>query len=119
VDLRRLTLAAIGVVYGDIGVPALRRSRVLPRRAPPHHGERARHLLLVFWALILVVVVKYLLRHARTTTARRCSLLALSQRQGSTPARALHRVPGRTRGTALYGDGMITPAISVLSAIEA
>ena len=123
--LRRLTLAAIGVVYGDIGTSPLYAVRECFHGI---HGVQASHehilgvLSLVFWLLMLVVVVKYLtfvMRADNHGEGGVLSLLALVQRE-ATSAR-FHRVAFLVAlaGTALlYGDGMITPAISVLSAIE-
>ena len=125
-DLRRLTLAALGVVYGDIGTSPLYALREC------FHGEHGaaptpENILgvcsLVFWALILVVVVKYLsfvMRADNHGEGGVLALLALSQQEQSTPKRFRYLAfLVALGGTALlYGDGMITPAISVLSAIE-
>ncbi len=126
VDLRRLTLAAVGVVYGDIGTSPLYAVRECfhgAHSAAPTPENVLGVCSLVFWALILVVVVKYLgfvMRAHNHGEGGVLALLALSQRQGSTPARARYLAfLVALAGTALlYGDGMITPAISVLSAIE-
>ena len=124
--LRRLTLAAIGVVYGDIGTSPLYAIRECFHGI---HGvsPSSEHVLgvlsLVFWLLALVVVVKYLtfvMRADNNGEGGVLSLLALVQRQTRSGTRfATVAFLVALIGTALlYGDGMITPAISVLSAIE-
>ncbi|MEJ2603795.1 MAG: KUP/HAK/KT family potassium transporter [Gammaproteobacteria bacterium] len=122
--LAPLTLAALGVVYGDIGTSPLYAVREcfygeygVAATAPNVLGV----LSLVFWSLILVISVKYLIFVLRADHDGEGGILALME---------LVRRPlkGRKRGAVmamglfgaalLYGDGMITPAISVLSAIE-
>ena len=127
-SLPRATLGALGVVYGDIGTSPL---YTIKEAFGPGHGldpSRANVygiLSLVFWAIVLVVVVKYLVFILRADNRGEGGVLALlalvQQRQ--------HRAADRRRrhvlvllgvfGTALlYGDGIITPAISVLGAME-
>jgi KUP system potassium uptake protein len=127
VDLRRLTLAAIGVVYGDIGTSPLYAMRECFHGA---HGATptAENILgvcsLVFWALSLVIVLKYLnfvMRADNNGEGGVLALLALGDRDGVRPASRRRAVAFMLAlfGTALlYGDSMITPAISVLSAVE-
>ena len=124
--LRRLTLGAIGIVYGDIGTSPLYALRECFHGT---HGAAATPenvlgvVSLVFWTLVLVVVVKYLSFVMRAENHGEGGVLALM----ALVQRAYDRAPRfRTvaflvalAGTALlYGDGMITPAISVLSAVE-
>ncbi|MBI2717383.1 MAG: potassium transporter Kup [Rhizobiales bacterium] len=120
-----LTLGSIGVVYGDIGTSPLYAVRVAVLAATHKDGvvsETAIYgvLSLIIWALILVVTVKYvliLLNADNQGEGGTLSLMALAQRvMGS----KLVVVPILAMiGAALfYGDAMITPAISVLSAIE-
>jgi KUP system potassium uptake protein len=126
-DLRRLTLAAIGVVYGDIGTSPLYAMREC------FHGEHGaaptpENILgvcsLVFWALTLVIVVKYLsfvMRADNNGEGGVLALLALGDRKGARPNSSFRVVAYLLAlfGTGLlYGDSMITPAISVLSAVE-
>lgn len=122
-----LTLAALGVVYGDIGTSplyALRESLGHAYDIPATRDNVLGILSLITWALILVVTVKYIVFVLRADNQGEGGILALtaliSGRQG-------HLEPGRRRwlilfglfGTALlYGDGAITPAISVLAAVE-
>jgi KUP system potassium uptake protein len=124
----KLALGALGVVYGDIGTSPLYAVRECFDPAhglPPTTGNVLGILSLITWALILVVVVKYLwfvLRADNEGEGGILALLALVARPIDTAK------PGRTRvvlvlmglfGAALlYADGMITPAISVLGAIE-
>jgi KUP system potassium uptake protein len=119
-----LTLGALGVVYGDIGTSplyALRESFAvadLEVSAASVLGV----LSLVFWALVLVVSIKYLSFVMRADNDGEGGILALTslimQKAGQSRSR-LFLIGVGVFGTALlYGDGMITPAISVLSAVE-
>jgi KUP system potassium uptake protein len=124
--LALLSLTALGIVYGDIGTSPLYAVR---ESFHPSHGIAASPenilgvLSLIFWSLILVISVKYLAFILRADNRGEGGILALAAL--CTPMGIRHR---STRwglvmlglfGTALlYGDGMITPAISVLSAVE-
>ena len=123
----RLTLAALGVVYGDIGTSPLYTLRAcmtaddgLAPTAPNVLGV----LSLVFWALTLVITVKYLVFILRADNRGEGGIFALL---ALLPERITPSRPGRIAGAAilviigaglLYGDGIITPAISVMSAME-
>jgi KUP system potassium uptake protein len=129
-----LSLAALGVVFGDIGTSplyALRECFFGPHRVDASAANVLGVLSLVFWSLILVVSVKYLvfiLRADNRGEGGILSLLALVHPEHA----AVRRPEGRRAvgarvglilvalfGAALlYGDGVITPAISVLSAVE-
>jgi len=131
-DLLKLSLGALGVVYGDIGTSPL---YALKECFSPTHGVAVSVanvygiLSLVFWALMLVVVVKYIvfvLRADNHGDGGILALLSLVLEQRETPRAG---EDGRKRylvlvGLALVGfslllaDGMITPAISVLGALE-
>src|SRR5215204_3480124 len=125
-DLRALTLAALGVVYGDIGTSPLYTIReAFGHAGGLHLSEPAMLgvLSLVFWSLVLVVTVKYVVLILRSDNRGEGGVLAL----GTLAARAVPRgpalcalIPALTiAGLALfYGDGLITPAISVLAAVE-
>lgn len=122
-----LALAALGVVYGDIGTSPL----YAFRESFLGHGHELAVteanvvgvLSLIFWSLVLIISVKYLAFVMRADNEGEGGILALTSLV--TPPGVLR---GRRRwllillglfGTALlYGDGMITPAISVLSAVE-
>ena len=123
--LTGLSVAALGVVFGDIGTSPVYTFRECFN---PEHGLSldAEHVLgvlsMIFWALIIVVAVKYVLLIMRADNQGEGGILALL-------ALALEAARGeRSRnllvllalgGAALfYGDSMITPAISVLSAVE-
>jgi KUP system potassium uptake protein len=120
-----LALGAVGVVYGDIGTSPLYTLKEVfgPHGVPASHDNVLGALSLVFWALILVVSVKYLLFIMRADNKGEggiMALMALAQRS----ARDLPRmrlaiaVLGIFGAALFYGDGVITPAISVLSAVE-
>ena len=123
--LAYLTLTALGVVYGDIGTSplyALRECFHGPHALPVSAANVLGVLSLIFWSLIVVVSIKYLVFILRADNRGEGGILALTALV--VPMRA---AAGRYRtllllglfGAALlYGDGIITPAISVLSAIE-
>lgn len=125
--LAHLTLGALGVVYGDIGTSplyALRESFYGQHAIPLTPDNVLGVLSLVFWSLILVVTIKYHLIIIRADNKGEGGVLALmAMVQGSRVARSL--TPSRIMivlgifGAALmYADGALTPAISVLSAVE-
>ncbi|HZR89102.1 MAG TPA: potassium transporter Kup [Bradyrhizobium sp.] len=119
-----LTLGSIGVVYGDIGTSplyALREAVV----AASNGGEVTRFAVmgvtsLILWALIIVVTLKYvviLLRADNHGEGGTLALMALAQR-AVTKAAGTIVLLGIISGALFYGDAVITPALSVLSAIE-
>jgi KUP system potassium uptake protein len=122
-----LMIGSLGVVYGDIGTSPL---YALRECFGPEHGVEATpaHVLgivsLVFWTLTLIVSVKYLAFVMRANNRGEGGVLALLAllHQGGDVSRG--KLMGRVLilgvfGAALlYGDGMITPAITVLSAVE-
>ena len=123
-----LAIAVLGIVYGDIGTsPALRDARVLRGhdRSPITPDNVLGILSLIFWSLMLVVSLKYMvfvLRADNRGEGGTLALLALLRPQARSQSRrgAAHADPARASSapSLLYGDGMITPAISVLSAVE-
>jgi KUP system potassium uptake protein len=124
-QLPTLVLAALGVVYGDIGTSplyALRECFSGPHAVQPTTTNVLGVLSLTTWSLILVVSVKYLVLILRADNRGEGGILALmalavppaTERRGSYTLLLL----GLFGAALLYGDGMITPAISVLSAIE-
>ncbi|MBI4544615.1 MAG: potassium transporter Kup [Gemmatimonadetes bacterium] len=121
-----LSLAALGVVYGDIGTSplyAIRECFFGPYGVAPSRANVLGVLSLILWALVVVISVKYLVFIMRADNRGEggiLALLALSQpARRATPHGRLFLVALGLFGAALlYGDGMITPAISVLSAIE-
>jgi KUP system potassium uptake protein len=124
--LALLAFSALGVVYGDIGTSplyALRESFHGPHGIAPTPLHIYGVLSLVFWSLIIVITVKYIGFIMRADNGGEGGILALTAL--ATPIRPL--APSQKRwlvlfgvfGAALlYGDGVITPAISVLSAVE-
>src|SRR6266446_3571299 len=120
-----LTLGTIGVVYGDIGTSplyALRESVVAAVGAgnPANETVVFGILSLIIWALILVVTLKYvviLLRADNNGEGGTLALMALAQRSLAKGAGGVV-LCGIISAALFYGDAMITPALSVLSAIE-
>ena len=124
-SLAALTLGAVGVVYGDIGTsPLYAFKEVFAHGHVPMNPENIYGVLsLMFWTLTVIVSLKYVLLILRADNNGEGGLIAML-------ALATHAVADRPRlrdallmvglfGTAVfYGDGVITPAISVLSAVE-
>ncbi len=123
--LARLSIGALGVVYGDIGTSPL---YALKECFHPAHGvgptpENVLGVLsLVFWAMTLVISVKYLAFVMRADNRGQGGILALmalvGQKDLTRKGRAFLLVLGLFGAALLYGDGVITPAISVLGAVE-
>ncbi|HEY4910161.1 MAG TPA: KUP/HAK/KT family potassium transporter, partial [Methylomirabilota bacterium] len=116
-----LSLTALGVVYGDIGTSPLYALRAcfnpdvgLPREPATVYGV----LSLIVWSLILIVTVKYIVVIMRLDNRGEGGILALLALLLQKQRRGLIVALGLFGAALLYGDGMITPAISVLSAIE-
>jgi KUP system potassium uptake protein len=119
-----LSIGALGVVYGDIGTSPL---YALRECFNPAHGVRVANenilgiLSLIFWSLVVVISIKYLVFVMRADNRGEGGILALMSlvrtRAGGT-ARPVLVALGLFGSALLYGDGMITPAISVLSAME-
>jgi KUP system potassium uptake protein len=121
-----LMMGALGVVFGDIGTSplyALRQTVLATEGGIPNHVAVMGSLSMIFWALLIVVTLKYVTIIMRADNNGEGGTLAL--------AALAHRSPGLSRrlkstigvgailGLALfYGDGMLTPAITVLSAVE-
>ncbi len=125
--LGTLALAALGVVYGDIGTSplyAIRESFYGPHGIPVTPGNVLGVLSLVFWSLVLVVTIKYHIVIIRADNKGEGGVLALMAlvngsrlARGLTPRRIMI-VLGIFGSALLYADGALTPAISVLSAVE-
>jgi len=122
-----LSLAALGVVYGDIGTSPLYALR--ESLNPAEHGLRLDEgnvlgvLSLIVWSLILLVAVKYVTIILRADNEGEGGILALTtlvsrSLEHDHPKRRVAVVLGLFGAALLYGDGVITPAISVLSASE-
>jgi KUP system potassium uptake protein len=127
-ELAALGLGALGVVYGDIGTSplyALKECLASDHGADPTQaGNVIGVLSLVFWALTFIVTIKYITFIMRADNKGEGGILALAALLGQSdgPSRALKiGVPvllALFGAGLLYGDGIITPAISVLSAVE-
>jgi len=121
------TLGALGVVYGDIGTSPLYALKEAAKAAA-HGGPLTSEAILgvvslILWALILIISLKYALLILRADNRGEggiVALLALLSARNAQPGtwRAQLLVVGLVGAALLYGDGAITPAISVLSAIE-
>lgn len=121
------TLGALGVVYGDIGTSPLYALKEAAKAAA--HGGAVTQadvlgvVSLILWALILIISLKYamlILRADNRGEGGIVALLALLSARNAQPGtwRAQLLIVGLIGAALLYGDGAITPAISVLSAIE-
>ncbi|MFK4508287.1 potassium transporter Kup [Bradyrhizobium daqingense] len=120
-----LTLGSIGVVYGDIGTSPLYAFREAVLAASGAEGAPTPAAVLgvvslILWALIVVVTLKYvviLLRADNNGEGGTLALMALAQRAVGTGGATVVLL-GIISGALFYGDAVITPALSVLSAIE-
>ena len=121
-----LMLGAIGVVFGDIGTSPL---YTIKEAFSPHYGLTPDHatvlgiLSLVFWSLVLVITVKYVLVIMRADNDGEggiMALTALAQRTLPAGSKAAYAIGilGVFGVALFFGDGVLTPAISVLSAVE-
>ena len=125
-SLASLALMAIGVVFGDIGTSPLYALKACfdPTSGIPMTPESINGVLsLVFWAFILVVTVKYVffvMRASNNGEGGILALMALALRSAKTKSKkaGFLIVVGVLGACLFYGDAVITPAISVLSAIE-
>ncbi len=123
--LAPLTLGAMGVVYGDIGTSPLYAFKECFHAAhglQPGRDEIFGVLSLIFWSVTLVVTLKYVIFMMRADNRGEggtLSLLTLATRVTTNPRiSALLAVLGIFAAALFYGDSMLTPAISVLSAVE-
>jgi len=125
-SLAMLSLTALGVVFGDIGTSplyALKECFHSSHGLMPTPDNVYGILSLIFWALVLVISIKYLSFILRADNQGEGGIMALTalilphktRDQGN---RKLLVILGLFGAALLYGDGMITPAISVLSAVE-
>ncbi len=121
------TIGALGVVYGDIGTSPLYALKQAATAAAHGGAVTSQAVLgvasLILWALILIISIKYALLIMRADNRGEggiVALLALLSARNALPGtwRAQLLIVGLVGAALLYGDGAITPAISVLSAIE-
>jgi KUP system potassium uptake protein len=121
-----LAFGALGVVFGDIGTSplyAMKETFSAAHGLEPDQGAVYGVLSLVFWAITIVVSVKYILVILRADNHGEGGIMALIALVQRAPLRSVHAKVALAGlgvfGAALfYGDGMITPAISVVSAVE-
>jgi KUP system potassium uptake protein len=121
-----LSLAALGVVYGDIGTSplyALRECFHGPHSIVPTPGNILGVLSLIFWSLIIVISVKYLVFVLHADNHGEGGILSLTAlatpiKPSGKSERWVLIVMGIFGAALLYGDGVITPAISILGAME-
>ena len=122
------TIGALGVVYGDIGTSPLYALKEAAKAATHHGGTLTNEAILgvvslILWALILIISFKYAMLIMRADNRGEggiVALLALLHARNAQPGtwRAKLLIIGLIGAALLYGDGAITPAISVLSAVE-
>ena len=125
-SLRTLMVGAMGVVYGDIGTSplyAMKETFGGLHAIAPTQDNVLGILSLMFWAITIVVSIKYaafILRADNKGEGGIMALIALTQRTTSTNARMRWWLAslGLFGAALFYGDSMLTPAISVLSAVE-
>ncbi|HRP73535.1 MAG TPA: potassium transporter Kup [Luteimonas sp.] len=126
IGLAGLVVGAIGVVFGDIGTSPLYTIR---EAFSPHYGLVADHdtvlgvLSMIFWSLTLVVTVKYvtiIMRADNDGEGGIMALMALAQRCFPKDSRTAYIVGilGILGAALFFGDGVLTPAVTVLSAVE-
>jgi KUP system potassium uptake protein len=124
-----LTLGALGVVFGDIGTSPLYTVQTLFNPADPHpvkvsHDSIFGVISLIFWAVTIIVTVTYVLLVMKADNDGEggiMALIALIRRRalpGGRRAKAILAGLGIFGASLFFGDSMITPAISVLSAVE-
>lgn len=122
-----ILMTVLGVVYGDIGTSPIYAFRSTIMVVSNHHNDLQRWevfgiVSLIFWALILVVTLKYVtlvMRADHNGEGGILALMSLAQRvTKKTSGKVLLGIVGIAGTCLFFGDGMITPAVSVLSAIE-
>jgi KUP system potassium uptake protein len=117
-----LCVASLGIVYGDIGTSplyALRECFYGQHSVPPTSANVLGVLSLILWSLLLIISVKYLILILRADNRGEGGILALATLVSDVARRGKYLfLLGLFGAALLYADGMITPAISVLSAVE-
>ena len=121
-SLALLCLASLGIVYGDIGTSplyAVRECFYGQHGVPPTHANVLGVLSLIIWSLILIISVKYLTLILRADNRGEGGILALATLVSDVVRRGKFLfLLGLFGAALLYADGMITPAISVMGAVE-
>lgn len=116
----KLSLAALGIVFGDIGTSPLYAVQVTLHQLAINLKDVLGILSLIFWALIIVISIKYLcvvLRADNEGEGGILALMALLRRANKSPKRMFFLI-GIFGVGLMFGDAILTPAISVVSAIE-
>ena len=117
-----LCLASLGIVYGDIGTSplyAMRECFYGHHGVPPTHANVLGVLSLILWSLILIISVKYLILILRADNRGEGGILALATLVNDVLRRGKFLfLLGLFGAALLYADGIITPAISVMGAVE-
>ncbi|MHB0969459.1 MAG: potassium transporter Kup [Thermoanaerobaculia bacterium] len=126
--LALLSLGALGVVYGDIGTSplyAMRECFYGPHKVAPTHENVVGILSLIFWALIIIITIKYLMYVTRANNRGEGGIMALMSiivpkrdARSGRGVKWLLAAMGIFGASLLYGDGVIAPTITVLSAVE-
>src|SRR6476620_1194505 len=118
-------LAALGIVYGDLGTSPLYTLQAVVGATGGHFSPEVAlgSLSLIFWALTITISVKYCLFVMRADNHGEGGILALMSLVTGGAGRTRRRagvlaVMGLFGAALIYGDGILTPAISVLSALE-
>lgn len=121
-SLALLCVASLGIVYGDIGTSplyAMRECFYGQHGVPPTHANVLGVLSLILWSLILIISVKYLTLILRADNRGEGGILALATLVSDVVRRGKFLfLLGLFGAALLYADGMITPAISVMGAVE-
>ena len=120
-----LAIGAIGVVYGDVGTSPLYTMKEIFNEAHglfPDKGTVYGSISLIFWALVMVICLKYVVFVMRADNRGEGGIMALMalalRNRHKANQRAIIVSLGLFGAALFYGDGIITPAISVLSAVE-
>lgn len=116
-------LTALGIVYGDLGTSPLYTMQTVVGAMGPHHSAQSAlgALSLIFWTLVITISVKYCLFVMRADNHGEGGILALMSLVGMNDWRRgtyIGAAMGLLGAALIYGDGVITPSISVLSAVE-
>jgi len=119
-----MALAALGVVFGDIGTSPL--YAVSACFTGPHIAVTPEHIFgvlsLIFWSLVLVILLKYVAVVLNADNKGEGGVLALTalvvNTERASPRRKIYGMLGILGASLFFADGAITPAISVLSAVE-